>query len=530
MQHQKLGNRQRQGIHAKNHLLTRNNGSHVFMTGSYNLDGQSGCRSNENLMMFETADTTLRKALFDELHEGSDGLPVVHPAPEMRNATSGRTPLQQSVLNAVKGSAVRGSVRPELTVTQGNHLTSVSIGGDAIFAQQAELVRMAKDEVLIQTFAWDPNSAGARMILDSLAALADERPEGSGKLKVRLIVDEGTGLAKKFMFMTSAAKRKHAGPSRWPSSPEHLVGNYKKAPDHKYAKITEKLDFQVRVHQHSSSNSLHSKSLVVDGRVAAMTGANVQSRNHGETPAYDFGISMAGTVASGLRDDFVSHWNAAANPDQETQAMSLAPMAPTPKGTESNESSDGVVMALLTRTPNWNVLHNGVSSPQNQGFIAAMSNAKRSIQIMTPNLNAPAARDELVRAANRGVSVQILVSKGFNDKRVNGFIAGGTNDMSIQDIYHRVKDRSHLDIRYFQNPARSETDPVPDGNVPGNGSSHAKFMAVDGEVVIVGSSNMDKTSWHFSAETNAAILDSEATQAIRDAIFAPAWSKSQRAP
>lgn len=433
-----------------------------------------------------------------------------------------KTPLQQSILDAVHSSAMRGSVRPALAVTQGNRLISADVGGDAVFARQAELVKAAKKEVLIQTFAWDPHSAGARMILDALAMLADERRDGAERLTVRLMVDEGTGLAKKFMLMTSANKNTKSG--RWPSRPEALVGNYQNNPEHKYANIVKDFDFQVRVYQHSSSNSLHSKSLVVDGVAAAITGANVQSRNHGEMPAYDLGVTMSGSVASGLRDDFVSHWNAAVNPDQETQAMVLTPpsSAPSPDG-----PSDGVVMALLTRRPNWNVFHNGVTSPQNRGFMAAMRNAKKSIQVMTPNLNAPAVRDALVHAANRNVNVQILVSKGFNDERVKGFIAGGTNDEAIRDILRRVHDKNHLDIRYFQNPNHPETEPVPEGNAAGNGASHAKFMAVDGEVAIVGSSNMDKTSWHFSAETNVAILDTEATEAISGAIFAPAWTRSQ---
>lgn len=50
------------------------------MTGSYNLDGQSHYRSNENLMVFETTDATLRKALFDDLYEGSDSPVSRYPA------------------------------------------------------------------------------------------------------------------------------------------------------------------------------------------------------------------------------------------------------------------------------------------------------------------------------------------------------------------------------------------------------------------------------------------------------------------
>ncbi len=60
-------------LHAKNYVLTRSDGSCIVMTGSYNLDGQSHYRSNENLMVFETRDPTLRRALFDDIYQGSDG-------------------------------------------------------------------------------------------------------------------------------------------------------------------------------------------------------------------------------------------------------------------------------------------------------------------------------------------------------------------------------------------------------------------------------------------------------------------------
>lgn len=81
---QNLNTRHKQVLHAKNYVLTRNNGSCVVMTGSYNLDGQSHYRSNENLMVFETADTEFRKALFDELYEGCDSPVSYYPASSTR--------------------------------------------------------------------------------------------------------------------------------------------------------------------------------------------------------------------------------------------------------------------------------------------------------------------------------------------------------------------------------------------------------------------------------------------------------------
>lgn len=200
--------------------------------------------------------------------------------------------LETAVIKASLAHAAAGTVRPERIVSEGNILESVDIGGDTVFAKQAQLVRTAKKEVIIQTFAWDPGSPGAEMILDALLeALHSSQQQASSsdasheRLRVRLLINEGTGFAQNFMRLTSANKNR-SGPKRWPSHPEALVGNFKKSSGHKYAPLTRDLDFQVRVHQHSSSNSIHAKSVIVDGARAAVTGANVQSRNHGENPAY----------------------------------------------------------------------------------------------------------------------------------------------------------------------------------------------------------------------------------------------------
>ncbi|GKS91867.1 phospholipase D-like domain-containing protein [Acidovorax sp. SUPP2539] len=58
--------------HAKNYILERQDGSSIVMTGSYNLDGQSHYRSNENLMLFETRGHAVKNALFDDLYNGCD--------------------------------------------------------------------------------------------------------------------------------------------------------------------------------------------------------------------------------------------------------------------------------------------------------------------------------------------------------------------------------------------------------------------------------------------------------------------------
>ncbi|SOO23215.1 hypothetical protein XFF6991_180326 [Xanthomonas phaseoli pv. phaseoli] len=368
------------------------------------------------------------------------------------------------------------------------------------------------------------------MILDALLdALHSSQQQASSsnasheRLRVRLLINEGTGFAQKFMRLTSANKNR-SGPGRWPSHPEALVGNFKKSSEHKYAPLTRDLDFQVRVHQHSSSNSIHAKSVIVDGARAAVTGANVQSRNHGENPAYDFGITVSGPSALGMRDNFTAAWNGAVNPDQETTPLPEE-LDFTPE-TAASSSTKGLRMAVLTRRPDWNLLNTNNENPQNSAFLAAVSTAQHTIQIMTPNFNSPALVQALANAANRGVRVEVLLSKGFNDERVKNTIAGGTNKSAASRLSRSVKKKEFLDVRYFKNPMMPD-NPVPNGNSAGNGASHAKFMAVDGALVIVGSSNMDKTSWHFSGEMNLGFFDAGATRQIKGSVFDPAWAHSE---
>ncbi|AKJ27395.1 cardiolipin synthase [Caldimonas brevitalea] len=408
-----------------------------------------------------------------------------------------------------------GTVRAEAILSTGNRVHSVDVEGPAIFARQAELIRSAQQEVLIQTFVWDPNSKAAETLLEALDNLAQREAAGDApgrRIKVRLLVNEEAGIAQRFMQATG--NKKAAQPNSRPPGPlpDALLGE-------RYAHLADRLDLEVRGHRHGSVNSLHSKSVIVDGRHAAVTGANVQSRNDAPQPAYDFGVSLSGPVARSLREDFATNWNRSVNRDQPTRPIDPddAPLVLAP-------AAGGVTMAVLTKKPNFNPLNTDTRNPQDQAFLSAIDNARSSIQIMTPNLNAPAVITALRAAAARGVQVELLVSKGFNDKREDNRVAGGTNAAAIEQLQRDGIDTRSLQIRYFRNPAAPDGAPVPDGNVIG--SSHAKFMAVDGELAIFGSSNMDKTSWHFSGETNVAVFDRAAAAKVKAAVFDAAWGRS----
>jgi len=70
---QKFNNKKAPFAHAKTYILVKPSGAKVITTGSYNLDGQSHYRSNENLMVITTRDDELSKILFDDIYDGSSG-------------------------------------------------------------------------------------------------------------------------------------------------------------------------------------------------------------------------------------------------------------------------------------------------------------------------------------------------------------------------------------------------------------------------------------------------------------------------
>ncbi|MEW5740100.1 MAG: phospholipase D-like domain-containing protein [Myxococcota bacterium] len=174
-------------------------------------------------------------------------------------------------------------------------------------------------------------------------------------------------------------------------------------------------------------------------------------------------------------------------------------------------------------------------SPQNQAVLTALARARRVIKLESPNLNDPAVKQALLDAAERGVTVQVVLSLGFNSfaeratvldqlgargaqlpgpvkALLDGISAGGSNEDTLQDLYARLSPgaRERLQIRWNS----------PDGKRPSwvqePGASHTKYLTVDGQLALVGSANMDVISLRVAKEVNV-VVDSAATTAALDA-------------
>ena len=72
-------------------------------------------------------------------------------------------------------------------------------------------------------------------------------------------------------------------------------------------------------------------------------------------------------------------------------------------------------MALVNRAPYGLPTHSSVSTPQNAAWFSALQNAKHTVYIVSPTLNASPLIPAIIAACERGVNVHCYVCLSYND-------------------------------------------------------------------------------------------------------------------
>ena len=293
--------------------------------------------------------------------------------------------------------------------------------------------------------------------------------------------------------------------------------------------------FELAMYVHGGVGNLHSKTAIVDGKKALVTGANVQDQHNYKTPWHDTGYLFSGEVAAGLLSEFDHAWSRG---DQWTcgtaQRSFNSCKAATKPIDRTNAPSAAIAGAcvpmLVTGRPGdgW-PFANGIDNTQDQAFLAAIANAKSRVRIHTPNLNDDGLKKALIAALtkNKNLELDIVLSKGFNDSAENLPTLGGTNEENSEWLYKKfaaaVPDENpckRLHVRWFSTDGKVAVL----GNVAD--ASHAKYVSVDGQVAIVGSANMDNLAWNHSREVNV-VVDSRTITAAWDAkMFSSSYDRA----
>jgi phosphatidylserine/phosphatidylglycerophosphate/cardiolipin synthase-like enzyme len=276
--------------------------------------------------------------------------------------------------------------------------------------------------------------------------------------------------------------------------------------------------------------NIHVKTVVVDGRVVVITGANPEAQHDFETPWHDAGFVLWGhEPAAAALADFDTSWGQAriwtcgAEPGElEDCTTEASPFehAVLEEATPP-DALDACLALAVTRRPAA-FANEELDNPQGQAFLSAFDGAQATIRVETPNINDDDAKAALLRAALRGVHVQLITSHSFNE--LSEAPVGGTNGDNVASLRRDLAllggAESDLEVRWY---SRDGVHPV-EGNGPW--ASHVKYASIDGRVVVFGTTNMDTASWNLSHELNWFVDDDAVTAAYDAQLFEPDWSRA----
>ena len=122
--------------------------------------------------------------------------------------------------------------------------------------------------------------------------------------------------------------------------------------------------------------------------------------------------------------------------------------------------------------------HSCVHTPQNEAFLSGLRNAKTSVFIQTPNLNAEPLLPAMLEACRRGVDVFAYVCLGYNDAVSGAWpitygwsesnvgkgellpFQGGTNEMVAHKLFIGLEPEHKKHLHYYFYVAKDMTKPI----------------------------------------------------------------------
>ncbi|KAI9150672.1 IQ calmodulin-binding motif [Paramyrothecium foliicola] len=453
-----------------------------------------------------------------------------------------------------------GMVSPSLMGSHGRVPLTIIAPVVDIIRHITNLIRNAKKEIFLITCVWTP-SVAQRLLRDALVELSKQAGLRGDRVKVRIMFDKA---------------------SLWHAiEPHQCVNAEVYASKHIDLPLPDEipnLDFEVSSLHKMMLGTLHVKMCVVDGKVATIMSNNIEDNvnlemmTHLEGPivagVYDTALitwnkalshhqvdSLAGAVMAHdvqpkpgpLTSEYLQHTDNIQNEiveanklyqsqGEETHLHAVnyqlnlkteSPIKPTGPEIADSEAMtpyistltpQQVPMALVSRPPYGSCDSRDVKVPQNEAWLSLVRNAKKSIFIQTPDLNAAPLLRELSLALRRGVEVTYYVCFGYNDagEMIPG--QGGTNEQAAQRLIATLPpDGPEMQLlNIYAYVAKDQDQPI--HHSFRSRSCHIKLLIADESVGVQGSGNQDTQSWYHSQEVNVMVDSPEICAAWRDGI------------
>ena len=228
----------------------------------------------------------------------------------------------------------------------------------------------------------------------------------------------------------------------------------------------------------------HRKIIIIDGKRSFVGGINISDKYRNDTKAADglfwrdTHLMIAGPATFYLQYLFLCDWNFAATKKlefgREYFPMHIEEMKKSPELVQIVSSGPDSELPLIFYS-----------------LMAAIAAAKERVWLTSPYfIPGESLMDALIIAAKSGVEVKILVPGISDSKMVNAAARSYYTEL----IHHGVR------IFLYQ-----------------KGFVHAKTMAVDDNLAIVGSANMDYRSFDLNFEVNAMLYSEKINGQLRTA-------------
>lgn len=230
----------------------------------------------------------------------------------------------------------------------------------------------------------------------------------------------------------------------------------------------------------------HRKIVVIDGQIAYTGGMNVADYYiHGTEVVgewHDMHCRIDGEEVNTLQKIFLRMWNKTAkqNVHGEKYYRGYRP-ADYFKGLKPDTTATAYrkMVGIINREPH------KTNKIMRQFYIAAIDNAKDSIQILNPYMTLThSVKKAIKRALKRGVKMQVMMGEKSDIPM--------SPDCSFYHLHWMMKRGAEVYI--YQ-----------------GGFHHTKIIMVDGKVCTVGSCNLDARSLNWDYEANAVIIDKHTT-------------------
>lgn len=407
---------------------------------------------------------------------------------------------------------------------------NVSLGepllmGHNIIPRMAKVVESAESEVLYMGYQIDRDSDGEKALIDALKNLSDKAGANNKKIKVKMLINYKEGFAEKFKANSPNFFRTENLREEFPN-----------------------LDFEYAEHFHGMFGSFHTKMLIVDGEQALVSSNDLFNKgkySDGITRQVDVSSHITGgdLVPNGLRKEFINCWNSSQcyivdqGSKKEKSSFQESPPAADNNSESKKDSEDTTnpeaksemapAIYISKKAQGDLTQRNGIS-PYALALITAINNAQREVHIVTSNLNEEKIIDALAAATKRGVKIEIVLARDFNDSKESLPLMGGTNKQGIQRLYDKIAELggtpNNLDVRWAT--VANEGNEIVSEAHPEN-QVHARTIIVD-NLVFIGSSVCDKQSVYHSKEGDVIIESETYKQKYLDNVFKPIFDNGKK--